>query len=126
MAMMRKRKTGPVLLMPKTRNKHLYAERLSKLLEVLHISMGSLVHQELNPHSSLYKQMANVERSWMAEENRHGDLLHTYLYLPGWVDILKTGRTVQRLIGAGMVIPITYMILLYKWETKAKAKRKRR
>ncbi|KAK9271749.1 hypothetical protein L1049_002112 [Liquidambar formosana] len=40
--------------------KHLYAERLSKLLEVPHISMGSLVRQELNPLSSLYKQIANA------------------------------------------------------------------
>lgn len=37
--------------------KHLYAERLSKLLQVPHISMGSLVRQELNPRSSLYKQV---------------------------------------------------------------------
>lgn len=37
--------------------KHLYAARLSKLLEVPHISMGSLVRQELNPRSSLYKQV---------------------------------------------------------------------
>lgn len=37
--------------------KHVYAERLSKLLEVPHISMGSLVRQELNPRSSLYKQV---------------------------------------------------------------------
>ncbi|KAF8390616.1 hypothetical protein HHK36_025143 [Tetracentron sinense] len=29
--------------------KHVYAERLSKLLEVPHISMGSLIRQELNP-----------------------------------------------------------------------------
>lgn len=40
--------------------KHVYAERLSKLLEVPHISMGSLVRQELNPRSSLYKQIANA------------------------------------------------------------------
>lgn len=40
-----------------TAKKHLYAERLSKLLEVPHISMGSLVRQELNPRSSLYKQV---------------------------------------------------------------------
>ena len=37
--------------------RHAYAERLSKLLEVPHISMGNLVRQELNPHSSLYKQV---------------------------------------------------------------------
>ncbi|OMP05575.1 Adenylate kinase [Corchorus olitorius] len=40
--------------------RHAYAERLSKLLEVPHISMGTLVTQELNPHSSLYKQIANA------------------------------------------------------------------
>ncbi|XVF57834.1 hypothetical protein PTKIN_Ptkin07bG0014500 [Pterospermum kingtungense] len=40
--------------------RHAYAERLSKLLEVPHISMGTLVRQELNPRSSLYKQIANA------------------------------------------------------------------
>lgn len=40
--------------------KHVYAERLSKLLHVPHISMGSLVRQELHPLSSLYKQIANA------------------------------------------------------------------
>ncbi|PON61357.1 Adenylate kinase/UMP-CMP kinase [Parasponia andersonii] len=40
--------------------KHVYAERLSKLLEVPHISMGTLVRQELNPRSSLYKQIASA------------------------------------------------------------------
>ncbi|KAL7221058.1 hypothetical protein ACSBR1_023086 [Camellia fascicularis] len=37
-----------------------YAERLSKLLRVPHISMGSLVRQELHPQSSLYKQISNA------------------------------------------------------------------
>ncbi|XP_044466541.1 probable adenylate kinase 7, mitochondrial [Mangifera indica] len=40
--------------------KHVYAERLSKLLEVPHISMGSLVRQEPEPRSSLYKRIANA------------------------------------------------------------------
>ncbi|KAH9792038.1 putative adenylate kinase 7 [Citrus sinensis] len=40
--------------------KHVYAENLSKLLEVPHISMGSLVRQELSPRSALYKQIANA------------------------------------------------------------------
>ncbi|KAL6994460.1 adenylate kinase [Sarracenia purpurea var. burkii] len=40
--------------------KHVYADRLSKLLVVPHISMGTLVRQELHPHSSLYKQIANA------------------------------------------------------------------
>ncbi|XP_022750481.1 probable adenylate kinase 7, mitochondrial isoform X2 [Durio zibethinus] len=40
--------------------RHAYAERLSKLLEVPHVSMGTLVRQELNHCSSLYKQIANA------------------------------------------------------------------
>ncbi|XP_050234852.1 probable adenylate kinase 7, mitochondrial [Mercurialis annua] len=40
--------------------KHVYAEKLSKLLEIPHISMGTLLRQELNPRSSLYKQIANA------------------------------------------------------------------
>ncbi|GLU11436.1 hypothetical protein SLE2022_281830 [Rubroshorea leprosula] len=40
--------------------RYIYAERLSKLLQVPHISMGTLVRQELNPRSSLYKQIANA------------------------------------------------------------------
>ncbi|CAI9763142.1 unnamed protein product [Fraxinus pennsylvanica] len=36
---------------------HMYAERLSKILDVPYISMGNLVRQELHPHSSLYKQI---------------------------------------------------------------------
>ncbi|CAL5371660.1 unnamed protein product [Camellia sinensis] len=40
--------------------KQVYAERLSKLLRVPHISMGSLVRQELHPQSSLYKQISNA------------------------------------------------------------------
>ncbi|KAL1819451.1 hypothetical protein ACET3Z_014320 [Daucus carota] len=39
--------------------RHVYADRLSKLLDVPHISMGTLVRQELSPHSFLYKQIAN-------------------------------------------------------------------
>lgn len=40
--------------------RHVFAERLSKLLDVPHISMGSLVRQELHPRSSLYKQIGNA------------------------------------------------------------------
>lgn len=40
--------------------KHVYAEWLSKLLDMPHISMGSLVRQELNPNSFLYKQVENA------------------------------------------------------------------
>lgn len=37
--------------------KHVYAEKVSKLLEVPHISIGSLVRQDLSPSSSLYKRV---------------------------------------------------------------------
>ncbi|KAK6117487.1 hypothetical protein DH2020_048765 [Rehmannia glutinosa] len=40
--------------------RHVYAERLAKLLDVPHISMGCLVRQELNPNSPLYKKIASA------------------------------------------------------------------
>ncbi|VVA96021.1 unnamed protein product [Arabis nemorensis] len=40
--------------------RHVFAERLSNLLEVPYISMGSLVRQELNPRSSLHKEIASA------------------------------------------------------------------
>lgn len=42
-------------------------------------------------------------RWWTAEENRHGDLLGKYLYLSGRVDMKMIEKTVQYLIGSGMV-----------------------
>ncbi|XP_028772456.1 probable adenylate kinase 7, mitochondrial isoform X2 [Neltuma alba] len=50
--------------------RHVFAERLSKLLEVPHISMGSLLRQELTPRSALYQQIANAlnERKLVPEE----------------------------------------------------------
>ncbi|QHO51862.1 hypothetical protein HN51_020988 [Arachis hypogaea] len=41
-------------------------------------------------------------RAWTAEENRHGDLLRTYLYLSGRVDMRMIERTIHYLIAAGM------------------------
>lgn len=55
---------------------------------------------------------ARWTRAWTAEENRHGDLLKTYLYLSGRVDMLMIERTVQYLIGAGMVSRIYIMFLV--------------
>ncbi|XVF54664.1 hypothetical protein PTKIN_Ptkin05aG0199200 [Pterospermum kingtungense] len=50
--------------------KHVYAAMISKLLEVPHISMATLVRQELNPHSNLYKQIANaVNNSELVQED---------------------------------------------------------
>lgn len=45
---------------------------------------------------------ATWTRAWTAEENRHGDLLRTYLYLSGRVNMLMIERTIQNLIASGM------------------------
>ena len=42
-------------------------------------------------------------RRWTAEENRHGDLLNKYLYLTGRVNMRSIEKTIQYLIGSGMV-----------------------
>ncbi|GMN59789.1 hypothetical protein TIFTF001_028884 [Ficus carica] len=44
-------------------------------------------------------------RAWTAEENRHGDLLNKYLYLSGRVDMKQIEKTIQYLIGSGMIGP---------------------
>ncbi|KAL5998048.1 Stearoyl-[acyl-carrier-protein] 9-desaturase 7, chloroplastic [Asimina triloba] len=43
-------------------------------------------------------------RAWTAEENRHGDLLNKYLYLCGRVDMRQIEKTIQYLLGSGMVV----------------------
>lgn len=58
---------------------------------------------------------ASWTRAWTAEENRHGDLLRTYLYLSGRVDMVMVERTVQYLIGAGMVSFSFIFSLLYSY-----------
>lgn len=55
-------------------------------------------------------------RGWSAEENRHGDLLRTYLYLSGRVDMKMIERTVQHLIGSGTVSVFTvYKENKFRW-----------
>ncbi|RVW52643.1 hypothetical protein VitviT2T_025700 [Vitis vinifera] len=50
--------------------KHVYAGKLSKLLQVPHISIASLVRQDLHPRSSLYEQIANaVNNGKLVPEN---------------------------------------------------------
>ncbi|XP_065873406.1 probable adenylate kinase 7, mitochondrial isoform X2 [Euphorbia lathyris] len=50
--------------------KRVYADKLSKLLEVPYISMASLVRQELMPGTVLYKQIANaVNRGQLVPED---------------------------------------------------------
>lgn len=46
---------------------------------------------------------ARWTRRWTAEENRHGDVLNKYLYLSGRLDVRQIEKTIQYLIGAGMV-----------------------
>lgn len=50
-------------------------------------------------------------RAWTAEENRHGDLLNKYLYLSGRVDMRQIEKTIQYLIGSGMVISLLIIYL---------------
>ncbi|XP_076919260.1 stearoyl-[acyl-carrier-protein] 9-desaturase 6, chloroplastic-like [Bidens hawaiensis] len=57
------------------------------------------VRDETAPSASSW---ATWTRAWTAEENRHGDLLRTYLYLSGRVDMLMIERTIQNLIASGM------------------------
>jgi len=62
---------------------------------------------------------ATWTRAWTAEENRHGDLLRSYLYLSGRVDMLMIEKTVQYLIGSGMVRYHTnciYKIFLFRMQ----------
>ncbi|EPS70928.1 hypothetical protein M569_03837, partial [Genlisea aurea] len=50
--------------------RHLYARRLAELLDVPHISMGSLLRQELYPSSPLYKKISNaVNEGKLVQEN---------------------------------------------------------
>ena len=46
---------------------------------------------------------ARWTRAWTAEENRHGDLLNKYLYLTGRCDMRQVEKTIQYLLGSGMV-----------------------
>jgi len=45
---------------------------------------------------------AQWTRHWIAEENRHGDLLNKYLWLTGRVNLKAVENTIQKLIGSGM------------------------
>lgn len=51
--------------------KHVYASRISKLLDVPYISIGSLVRQELHPRSSLYKKVRSYSIAMDSLKNRY-------------------------------------------------------
>lgn len=57
-------------------------------------------------------------RAWTAEENRHGDLLNKYLYLSGRVDMKSIEKTIQYLIGSGMVRSSYVMFVWVKISAK--------
>ncbi|OAY67549.1 Stearoyl-(acyl-carrier-protein) 9-desaturase, chloroplastic [Ananas comosus] len=81
--------------------------------------VGNMVTEEALP---MYQSMANRfdgandetgasatswaqwNRGWSAEENRHGDVLTRYLYLSGRLDMRQVERTIQHLIGSGMIL----------------------
>jgi hypothetical protein len=52
-------------------------------------------------------------RAWTAEENRHGDLLNKYLYLTGRVDMRQIEKTIQYLIGSGMVRSLPHKFMIF-------------
>ncbi|KAJ4723699.1 Acyl-[acyl-carrier-protein] desaturase [Melia azedarach] len=87
--------------------------------EVFVILAGSMITEEALP--TYQSQLSSMEtfrddetglnkkawaiwnKGWTAEENRHGDLLNKYLYLSGRVDTKQIEKTIQYLIGSGMV-----------------------
>ncbi|KAK8982885.1 hypothetical protein V6N11_054870 [Hibiscus sabdariffa] len=50
-----------------------------------------------------FKMIISSLWAWTAEENMHGDLLNKYLYFSGRVDMRQIEKTIQYLIGSGMV-----------------------
>ncbi|XP_073101814.1 stearoyl-[acyl-carrier-protein] 9-desaturase, chloroplastic-like [Elaeis guineensis] len=52
--------------------------------------------------ASSLSSWARWTRMWSAEENRHGDVLHRYLYLSGRLNMRQIEKTIQYLIGSGM------------------------
>ncbi|CAH9128467.1 unnamed protein product [Cuscuta epithymum] len=93
-------------------------ERASRLSDAYFVALvGDMVTEDALPtYQTFFNTLDGVRdetasslipwaiwtRAWTAEENRHGDLLRTYVYLSGRVDMTMVERTVQHLIGAGM------------------------
>ena len=84
--------------------------------DLLVVLVGDMVTEEALPsYQAFLTRLAGVadrsgvsespwaqwSRGWTAEENRHGDLLHQYLYLSGRVDMGAVQRTVQHLLRNG-------------------------
>lgn len=84
--------------------------------EVLVVLVGHMVTEEAlptyqtwlnraegisDPTGTSDNPWAKWSRGWTAEENRHGELLHLYLYLSGRVDMRAVSITTQHLIRNG-------------------------
>ncbi|CAK8567453.1 unnamed protein product [Lathyrus sativus] len=77
---------------------------------------GMITEEALPPYQIWVNELDGIEdetgpsltpwaiwtRSWTAEENRHVDLLKTYLYLTGRADMHMIEKTIHYLIGAGV------------------------
>lgn len=85
--------------------------------EYLVVLVGDMITEEALPtYQSMINRLDGVKdetgaspspwaiwtRAWTAEESRHGDLLKTYLYLSGRVDMLMIEKTIQYLLSYGM------------------------
>ncbi len=99
-----------------------WAEQLARFREsALHVSddllvvlVGNMVTEEALPNYSISLEhivkdptgitdtpWAHWLRGWTAEENRHGDLLNTYLRLTGRVDMRSIELTIHHLVSNG-------------------------
>ncbi|WP_445386609.1 acyl-ACP desaturase [Robiginitalea sp. IMCC44478] len=58
----------------------------------------------INQHGESANGWSRWVRAWTAEENRHGDLLNTYLYLSGRVNMRQVEMSTQYLIADGFDI----------------------
>jgi acyl-[acyl-carrier-protein] desaturase len=94
-----------------------FRERAKNLSDdVLVILVGDMVTEEALPSYQTWlnrlggvgdatgssdSPWARWSRGWTSEENRHGDLLHKYLYLTGRVDMRSIQTTIHHLINNG-------------------------
>jgi acyl-[acyl-carrier-protein] desaturase len=97
--------------------------------EVLVVLVGGMVTEEALPNYAIMLNLlardgagdspepwARWMRGWIAEENRHGDLLNAYLRLTGRVDVRAVEVTVHHLIANGFnprAYPDLYAGLIY-------------
>jgi adenylate kinase len=92
--------------------RRVYAERLSKLLEVPHISMGSLVRQELHPSSSLYKQVTLLSFEYgVCQEDKFDEILELCIawflnhYYFSWFFFFFQRIQIANAVNEGKLVP---------------------